>query len=319
MEYNDMTIGKRIGQLSGNDPLHLQESIFELGPGYRPTINEARLDSEPLSFIVGEHPSAYSVSPLMWNAEFKLRSVKGTFIPIDIPPAKTDYLAALFDVAFAAGAKHFRVLTITNPYKIKALEYFRDKAGEFPARVKISPDAAEIGATNQILVGPDDVFHVINSDGQGMVNAIEARLTQLSRGELRDKSVGVIGAGGAARGILYELAKRVSKGRGSIALFNRTVSKAVELAHELQRLFPGVNITAHPLESLARLAKEQGVLVSSITGGDPLWEHRAYETLPQGTLIVDANYGKNSVLAEHAALAGRLDLEIRDGRGIVVE
>jgi len=313
-------ITERIKRLAENDILHLQDSIFALGPEYQPTVNEDRLENEPLSFIVGEHPSVYSVSPLMWNAEYNLRKAKGIFIPIDIPLQKKNDLFALLDVAFDSGAEHFRVLTITNPYKMDALEYFRNKIRKFPERVSISSDAERIGATNQILVGPDSVFHVINSDGQGMANAIETYLlTDLKRRELRNRSIGIIGAGGAARGIAYELAKRVNKGHGSIALFNRTESKAIELAGEINQFFHKVQITAHSLDELPKLARILDILVSSITEGDPLSEYQVYKTLLPRTLLVDVNYGKNSFLVSNMEQAGRTDLIIRDGRGMVVE
>lgn len=313
-------VGAQLKRLAENDLLQMQKAIFVLGLEYQPALNADRLEYEPLSFIVGEHPSEYSVSPLMWNAEFKLREAKGVFIPVDIPQERHSDLTALLDIAFSAGAEHFRVLTITNPYKIQALEYFRAQALKHPSRVVISEDAKRIGATNQVLVGPDSVFHVINSDGAGMANAISTHLAGKKRkGELKDKHIGVIGAGGAGRGIAYELAKRVVLGRGSLAVFNRTVPKAVDLARELTQFFPDMLVTVYPLTDLPQLAPEMDVLVSSITEGDPLAEHQVYEMLQPKTLIVDANYGANSVLAENAMRAGRPDLFVHDGSGMVVE
>lgn len=315
-----MNISKQISLLAGNDILHLQESIFARGPEYRPTLGAERINREPLSFIVGEHPSAYSVSPLMWNAEYKLRSAGDTFLPIDIQSEKVGGLEALLDVAFTVGAKHFRVLTITNPYKIRALEYFRNQAKKFPKRVAISTDAERIGATNQILVGPDNVFHVINSDGQGMLSAIETYLAEMGLEDVKDMKIGVIGAGGAALGIAYELVKRTSAGRGKVTLFNRTVGKAIDLARRLTEFFPTARVDAHPLDDLARVAVDQDVLVSSITEGDPLFDHGVYGLLPQKTLIVDANYGEKSVLAGNTKKqAPKSNLTVRDGRGMVVE
>ncbi|HVB20077.1 MAG TPA: hypothetical protein VNF51_02205 [Candidatus Paceibacterota bacterium] len=276
--------------------------------------------SGPFSVIIGEHPSAYAVSPRMWNKEIELRGVEGHFFPIDIPFERKDDLTVLLNVAFAAGPEYFRVLTITNPYKIHALEYFRAQAKKFPGRVVISADAERIGATNQILIGPDSIFNVINSDGQGMVNAIQTYFVEMGGKNLADKRIGIIGAGGAARGIIYELMKLTGTGKGSIALFNRTVEKAEALILEFKRFFSGAKITVHPLADLPRLATGHDVLVSSITDGDPLFEHNVYRTLIPGTLIVDANYGEKSVLEKHAdTQASDKDLAVRDGSGMVVE
>jgi|GEM_PF-4850172 shikimate 5-dehydrogenase len=314
-----MNILQKIRPLIENDVLQLQESIFALGPEYQPQVNAEGLNYEPLSVIIGEHPSAYAVSPLMWNAEFKLRSAKGLFLPIDISLVKAENLEKLLDVAFTFGAKNFRVLTITNPYKIRALEYFQDKAKKFSNRVVISADAERIGATNQILIGPNNVFHVINSDGQGMARAIDTYLNSMGLSDLKDKNVGVIGAGGAALGIIDELVKQTA-GRGSVTIFNRTVEKAVEAARKNRALFPDAKVFAHPLDDLALIAPDQDVLVSSITEGDPLFDHHVYELLPSGTLIVDANYGAKSALAGNAKKqAPKNNLAIYDGSGMVVE
>lgn len=276
--------------------------------------------SGPFSVIIGEHPSAYAVSPRMWNQEFGLRGAEGVFFPIDIPVERQDDLTAVLDVIFTTGAEHFRVVTITNPYKIAALDYFRAHARKSPERVIISADAERIGATNQILIGSDNVFNVINSDGQGMVNAIATYFADMEGKNLKDRKIGVIGAGGAARGIVYELVKLTSAGRGSVLLFNRTVEKADALAREFKQFFPDAKITARPLSDLSKLAMGQDILVSSITEGDPLFDQGVYKELLPGTLIVDANYGEKSVLAKGAAKqAPERDLAVRDGSGMVVE
>ena len=59
--------------------------------------------------------------------------------------------------------------------------------------------------------------------------------------------------------------------------------------------------------------------ISSITEGDPLAEHHVYGTLAPNTLIVDARYGSNSVLAENVGRTKHANLIVRDGAGMVVE
>lgn len=219
-----------------------------------------------------------------------------------------------------AGSKNFRVLIVTNPYKIKALEFMKEMSEKFPGKIDISNDARLIGATNQILVGPDDVFYVINSDGHGMANAVESFLATRGAGDLAGKNVGVVGSGGAARGIIHELAKRISrKAGGTLTIFNRTVEKAEELVKTFAPYFPHVALEAQPLSALSELAVTKDLLVSSITSGDPLNELGVYSLLKPNALIVDANYGDNSVLEANAKASGRHDLDIHDGRGMVVE
>lgn len=312
---------REISGLLKNNPLKLSDKLFERGPAYKPdNLTAEAVAQEPVSFIIGEHPSEYSVSPLMWNAEYRLRGEEGLFLPADIPVANKGNLESLLTKAFQVGEKMFRVLTITNPYKVDALHFYQHLFESEPDRVEISEDAKKIGATNQILVGPDDVFHVINSDGRGMVRSIESFLQSASRGELPGKRVGLIGAGGAGRGIAYEIAKRLSGTEGgTLAIFNRTKEKALALAREFGQYFPDVAMGGHGLDELSNLIKNQEVIVSSITEGDPLLDNNVYPALPRDTLMVDANYGANSVMGAHARAAGRDDLEVYDGAGMVVE
>ncbi len=312
---------REIEGLLKNNPLELSEKLFERGPAYKPAELAPEIVAQrPVSFIIGEHPSEYSVSPLMWNAEYRLRGAEGLFLPADIPWVEKQNLETLLSTAFSLGKKLFRVLTITNPYKVDALNYYQRLAESQPERITVSDDAMRIGATNQILVGPDDVFHVINSDGRGMVRSVESFLRDEARGNLLGKRVGLVGAGGAARGIAYEVLKRLSGAPGgTLSIFNRTKEKALSLAGEFGKYFPDTPLKGHGLEDLVGFAKEQDVIVSSITEGDPFLANNGYAALSSNTLMVDANYGTNSVMEAHARAAGRNDLKIRDGAGMVVE
>lgn len=310
----------QLKRLAANDLLRIPDAIFARGPEFHPTVSVERINTEPLSIIIGEHPSEYSVSPLMWNAEFFLQKMPGLFLPIDIPLTREADLPALLDLVLASGSDHFRVITITNPYKVKAFEYFRDKAKQFPGKIVLHEDVARIGATNQILVGPSGVFYVINSDGKGMLKAVDTYLGCIGRRGVTNQQVSILGAGGAARGIAYEFVKRTKDGRGTVTIYNRTVEKAAALVDDLVAFFPRAYVTARPLTSLADEARDAEVVVSSLTEGDPLFDMEVYGKLKSGTLIVDANYGDNSVLAANAkSQAPQHRLTIRDGRGMVVE
>lgn len=308
---------QEITALLDNDPFNLRDELFARGLRYKPiAVTPEIIWDHSLSFIIGENPSHYSASVLMWNAEFKLRGEESLFLPADISPAKKENVSRLLSRAFDAGNALFRILTITNPYKVDALNHFKELKAAYPRRVEVDIDAERIGATNQILVGPDNVFHVINSDGKGMVQSIERHLTEAKMGQLAGKRVLLIGAGGAARGIAYEVAKGLGE-QGVFSIANRTAEKAVKLAEELRSFFPSCAISGYPLEELLRLAGEHEVFVSSVTEGDLL--QGVYAAFPRGALVVDANYGLKSVLAAGAKKAGRYDLHVKDGSGMVVE
>lgn len=324
IESNWMNTYNALQKIAQNNLLEMKDCLFELAPFYRPANPLVEtFDEAPLSMIIGEHPSDYSVSPLMWNAENYLAEKPGFFLPFDIPSSRREDFISLLDYVFAAGKSRFRVLAVTNPYKVDAYLYFQSLQAAHPERIVISGDAAKIGAVNMILIDPDNVFHLFNSDGRGMARAVENYMG----GSLAGKKVVILGAGGAARAILHEIAGRVSAAPGgSVVLFNRTLGKARELVEGFASDFPDLPLRAERMENLtafyeqeASLAVRQDVLISSITAGDPLNDYRVYQALPPRALIVDANYGINSVFSRNAAIAGRSDLNIYDGRGMVVE
>jgi len=311
-------------KIAQNNLLEMKSCLFELAPFFQPANPTVEtFDETPLSMIIGEHPSDYSVSPLMWNAENYLAEKPGLFLPFDIPSSRREDFIGLLDYVFAAGKSRFRVLAVTNPYKVDAYRHFQALQAAQPERIIISGDAAKIGAVNMILIDPDNVFHLFNSDGRGMARAVENYIG----GSLAGKKVVILGAGGAARAILHEICGRVSAAPGgSVVLFNRTFGKARELVEGFASDFPDLPLRAERMENLtafyeqdASLAVRPDVLISSITAGDPLSDYRIYQALPPRALIVDANYGVNSVFSRNAAIAGRSDLNIYDGRGMVVE
>lgn len=298
-----------------NDFLNLDATIFALGPQYQPEKMEETIQTAPFSLIIGEHPSQYSVSPLMWNAEYNLTERNELFLPADIPTEKQDAFIKLLQLGLELANAQFRVLTITNPYKISAFKFFAKEARNLQDII-IEDDARRIGATNQILIGPDNRFHVINSDGRGMVRSIDSHLASLSLGKLGSGPVALIGAGGAARGIADQLAKRLNNSNGQLHIFNRTLAKAEELINELSEYFPSCVIKAYPLTELEKLAPEYAVIVSAITKGNPLVENKVFSTLKDNTLVVDANYGANSMIMSSAS---KTNAFVRDGSGMVVE
>jgi len=101
---------------------------------------------------------------------------------------------------------------ITIPYKEKALS-FADEADE---------EARRIGAANT-LVNRDAQLVGYNTDAEGFMRA----LRDLGRFDPRGKCIVVLGAGGAARAVVFSL---VAAGSKSVVVFNRTLSRADALA-----------------------------------------------------------------------------------------
>lgn len=122
--------------------------------------------------------------------------------------AKDDLAAAMR----AVRAFHMRGVNLTMPHKIAVLPYLDE----------LSEAAMVIGAVNTVVVRDDGKLLGENTDGKGFVQALKNAGASPS-----GKNVVILGAGGAARAIAVECALA---GAGKISIFNRTVSKAKELA-----------------------------------------------------------------------------------------
>lgn len=153
--------------------------------------------------VIGD-PIAHSKSPLIHN--FWLEK-----LGIDADYRKTHVLAenlpAFFDLR--RSDPHWRGCNITVPHKIAALDHVADPGG-----VRDS-----IGAINCVIRDDDGQLIGTNSDAAGFY----APIADL---DLAGQTVAVIGAGGAARAVLFALSRA---GVGQVALFNRNVLKGAAL------------------------------------------------------------------------------------------
>jgi shikimate dehydrogenase len=143
-----------------------------------------------------------------------------TYGLIDVPPAAFHAVVRDF---FAAGG---RGLNVTVPHKLAALRL----ADTLTAR------AQRAGAVNTLMRGADGKLLGDNTDGAGLVRDLEVNLGF----RLRGARVLLLGAGGAARGVLGPL---LESGVGSILVRNRRAARAQQLAREFAGLGP---VTAAP-------------------------------------------------------------------------
>lgn len=172
--------------------------------------------------VIG-NPVAHSLSPRIMRM---FAAATGHDISYEALPAPAFRPAAerFFGAPDSGGAN------VTLPFKEDAHEWARQHG-------TVSAAAAAAGAVNALLATPDGP-HGDNTDGLGLMRDLER-----NRGvRLAGKAVLVLGAGGAARGILGPLRKA---GPGRLTLANRTAARA----QALSRAFDGVE--AVPLTALA--------------------------------------------------------------------
>ncbi len=186
-------------------------------------------------------------------------------------------------------------MNVTAPFKLAAME-FADT---------LSDRARAAGAINTLKFGPEGV-HGDNTDGVGLVSDIRDRLGCA----LEDRRILIIGAGGAARGILQPL---LEAGPAHLLLVNRTERKA----HELLETCGGAGVTeAGPLDAAEDGAFDIVINATSASlGGARLPLGRA--TFAPDALAYDLVYGRgDTAFMSDARRLGAA--RVSDGLGMLV-
>ena len=202
------------------------------------------------------HPAGHSRSPAMHNAAFAALGIDAAYLAFDVLPE--DLAAAIFGMR----ALGIRQLAISIPHKEAVLSLLDD----------VDETAQQIGAVNTVtrrgakLVGS-------NTDWLGAVRAIE------SATELADTRAVVLGAGGAARAVVYGLRARGAK----VTVLNRSQDRARQLCADLGAEAAG------PISALENIPHD--ILVNTTSVGlagdespvDPSW-------ISASAVVMDAVY-----------------------------
>lgn len=222
--------------------------------------------------VVGD-PVSHSLSPLIQNRWIREAGLDAHYSAIHL---QADDAAPGLRVL----AHEYAGLNITLPHKIAALA----------ASETSSTDARRVGAANT-LVRNDGGWSAHNTDIEGFADALQSA----EGGDLKDKPVVLIGAGGAARAAVLHLAKQGA----DLSIVNRSPEKAAALAKDLA---PHARIAA--LDQLGELAEQAVIVVNSASLGH---SGASLPLLPpgKGRPFLDMSYGKAAeTVLNQARLAG---------------
>lgn len=156
-------------------------------------------------------PVEHSLSPPMHNAAFQQLKLDYVYIPFHV---KRGNLASAIE---GARSMDIKGLNLTIPHKIEVINYL-DELDEV---------AELIGAVNTVKFTENKAIGY-NTDGFGAVKAIEETTP------VKGKKIIIIGAGGAARAISFQL---LLNGVGEVLIANRTREKACNLRDDLKERF----------------------------------------------------------------------------------
>ncbi len=236
-------------------------------------------------YAVFGHPIAHSKSPQI-HAAFARQT--GQDMSYEAILAPLDGFAASVEAFFAAGG---RGANVTVPFKEEA----------FRLASRLSPRAQRAGAVNTLVFDADGILGD-NTDGAGLV----ADLTRNLQRTLTGRRILLLGAGGAARGVIEPL---LDQQPAALVIANRTVGRAQELAALFDRGihacgFDGVDTPFDVVinATAASLAGELPPLSPQIFTPD--------------TLAYDMMYGRDTPFLAFARAHGAATA---DGLGMLVE
>lgn len=217
-------------------------------------------------WIVG-HPLSFCLTTPVMNGAFEEEGVDAQFETHDVPPE------GLPDVMAKLKSGELSGIVATMPYKTPSIAYL-DEASE---------DVKAVNAVN-IILSREGKLYGYNTDWLGAVGAIQTKIP-----EVKDVSVLILGAGGAARAAAYGLKKEGAR----VAIWNRTPERAKAFAAEMN---------VEWVEHLDSWNGEPDLIInatatSSLDRQSTLVPFRFWKTTK---LALDAVYGKTSLFLEEA-------------------
>lgn len=189
-----------------------------------------------ISCLIGD-PVEHSISPILFREFSKIAKLEYSHIKIKVNKNKPK---SLLNTLNAIKILDFVGLNVTLPYKRDVMNHLDE----------LDDTARQIGAVNTI-VHKDGYLKGYNTDAYGAIMTIEQNLRPIQQND----HIVVIGAGGAARAVLYEISKKTKH----ITIFNRGKKRIKQLEED----FNANNI---PLDY--HLLKQKDILFDEIVNAN---------------------------------------------------
>ena len=193
--------------------------------------------------------------------------------------------------------KGFRGFNVTVPFKEDAF-----------AKVNMANDCASVAqSVNTIKVTGNSDLYGFNTDGVGLIRDLVDRMGLT----LSDSRILVIGAGGAAKGVVAAL---LGHGPDSIVIANRTMEKAKKLVTQFKEINQDAVIKCLELDKL-----DDGfdLIINSTSIGLAGEFNLLDDYVVKKKFCYDLAYGASARFASWARNVGAL--KVADGLGMLVE
>ena len=160
--------------------------------------------------IVGS-PVGHSLSPHLHNAAFAALGLDAVYLPFEVADV-SEFVRRMADPRTRELDWNLRGFSVTAPHKQAII----------PLLDRVAPVASRIGAVNTVVISEEHGLEGFNTDADASVAPLEGLV------ELKGARVAVIGAGGAARALLWALGERGARA----TVFARDAGRGRLLAEE---------------------------------------------------------------------------------------
>lgn len=249
----------------------------------------------PDRYAVIGNPVEHSKSPQIHQA-FALQTKQDLEYSRVLAP-----LDGFVETVLAMRDAGFKGANVTVPFKLQA---FNEVASQLTER------AHDAGAVNTLIL-QDDAIIGDNTDGVGLVRDIQQNLGLT----FQAKRVLLIGAGGAAEGVLHPILEQQPQ---LLVIANRSLDKALSMVKKVEEQgdFRFVSVNAYAFDDLHGQSFDI-VINATSTGLSDTQLPLPRDIFAEGALAYDMMYGRETPFMQFARShgAGR----VADGLGMLVE
>jgi len=180
-----------------------------------------QIDNETMICGLVGLPVMHSVSPHIHNSAFEAKGINGVYLPFEVKDVN-QFFKRMVHPRTRELNWNLRGLSVTAPHKQMVMALLD----------WIESDAKEIGAVNTVVIENERLLGY-NTDAAGFIEPLLSRFESLIGNQ-----VALIGAGGAARAVIWALQRQ----KAIVTLYARDVTKAKPLAEAF-------NVDCRPLAS----------------------------------------------------------------------
>jgi shikimate dehydrogenase len=210
-----------------------------------------KINPDTKIFTILANPIKQVITPILFNCIFNYLSINAVYIPTHIQSDKG--LKGFFDLL--RYSSNYIGVNISIPYKSLAIKYLDE----------LDDTAENIGAVNTLYVDSGKIIGY-NTDGIGYLEALKHE----KYFRIANKSIMIMGAGGASRAIIYSLIKENPQ---ELIIVNRNPNKAKSIRDLFFPYYNNINFFTYTEINKINL-KDVDLLINTTSVGlkknDPL-------------------------------------------------